>query len=280
MPSVADLLLLQNSIKRDPTGYSDEFALQWRHYEACLSLLELSPDNPPPDLVPTLGLVAQVASQYPAQTATFVPRLSALLESRADALNAEVRLAATRALILQRSRRLLTSTALLPLLFRLLRVPDKTLRALVFRHVVADLKAAKKGSRDVSLARAAQGFMYVAVRDEHEGAARRAVGLLAEMWRRRIWRDARTVDVVASAVDHPSPRVVEAALRFFAGADADKAEGEEDSDDEPEKSRVAAPTREEIYSAHHKGTLSTKKKKQRKIKRALASVKRAERREQ
>ena len=37
------------------------------------------------------------------------------------------------------------------------------------------------------------------IQDENEGAAKKGLAVLTEMWRRHVWRDARTVNVIAAA---------------------------------------------------------------------------------
>ena len=112
---------------------------------------------------------------------------------------------------------------LLPLLFRLFRVQDKALRQLVFRHVTADIKNSNRRQRNDRLNRAVQNFMYAVIQDEHEGAAKKGLAVATEMWRRHVWRDARTVNVIAAAALHKSPRIMLAALKFFLGQDAAEA---------------------------------------------------------
>lgn len=58
------------------------------------------------------------------------------------------------------------------------------------------------------------------IQDEHEGAAKKGLAVLTEMWRRHVWRDARTVNVIAAACQHKSSRVMLGALKFFLGQDA------------------------------------------------------------
>ena len=275
----------QGHIKRDAAGYQDEFELQWRHYNACLELLRLSPDQPSAELGELVSFVAHVAGCYPQQTASFAPELTAVLEEHHAAMDPALRLTLVKALILLRNKNGLAAAELVPALFRMFRLRDKALRQLVFRHVTSDIRAANKAGRDEKLNRAMQRFMYGAVADAHEGTAKSALAVLTEMWRRRVWRDARTVNVIATAVQHRSPRILLAALKFFAGQDAASGDGD-DSDDEEAggdeqtngASRVAPPTREDIDSAVHKGTRATKKKKQKKLARVKAAVQRAERR--
>lgn len=49
----------------------------------------------------------------------------------------------------------------------------------------------------------------------------------------KVWRDVHTVNVIATATEHPSSSIVLAAVKFFLGQDT--AEAGEDSDDEEEE---------------------------------------------
>jgi protein SDA1 len=42
---IRDLAQLQNLVKRDPSAYYDEFALQWRRFQSELELFKLSPST-------------------------------------------------------------------------------------------------------------------------------------------------------------------------------------------------------------------------------------------
>jgi protein SDA1 len=84
---------------------------------------------------------------------------------------------------------------------------------------------------------------------DSEAVAKRALAVLTELWRRQVWRDARTVNVIATAAAHPSPSIMLAALKFFLGQDvlADEDDGEAEDADAP-----AAPTKDDVYKAYHK----------------------------
>lgn len=279
--SGADLLTLQGNIKRDPLGYSDEFQLQWRHYKACLQLFLLKPSQDGSEFGDLANFIAQVSSSYPKFAEDFAKDLMELLDKHHAVLEPALRQTLVKALILLRNRQQLSPTVLLPLLFRLFRVQDKALRQLVFRHVTADIKNSNKRGRNERLNRAVQNFMYSVIQDEHEGAAKKGLAVLTEMWRRHVWRDAKTVNVIAAAALHKSSRIMLAALKFFLGQDAAEAEKGDGSDSEDEeRPAVQGPSKEDVYSAYHKGTNSSKKKKQKKLKRVQAAVKRAERKQE
>ncbi|KAK9862024.1 hypothetical protein WJX84_008292 [Apatococcus fuscideae] len=276
-----ELLTLQGAIKRDPEGYADEFRLQFQHYQATLDILSFHPSSESKEFEDLIQFVAQVAGCYPAQTATFPGQLVSLLETHYAALSPTLRTSIVKALILLRHRNQVQPMQLLPLFFRLFRCQDKALRHMIFHHIIADLKACNRRARNDRLNRAVQSFLYTALQDEHEGAAKKSLAVLTELYRRQVWRDARTVNVIASATFHPSPRIMLAALKFFLGQDqAPEGEEDESSDDEDDGDiKAMGPTRAEFYSANKKGTVSSKKKKKNKLKRVVATVKKAARKD-
>lgn len=92
---------------------------------------------------------------------------------------------------------------------------------------------------------------------DSERIAKRMLAILSELWRRRVWRDARTVNVIASATRHASPGIMLAALKFFLGQDLvpEEAEVGAEDDDEDDAKAVVGPTKDDIYKAYHKACL-------------------------
>jgi len=272
---------LQGNIKRDPQGYADEFNLQWRHYKASLQLFLLSPAQGSTEFQDLVTFLSHAVGCYPEETADFATDLMELLEKHGPLLDPSFRTSLVKALILLRNKRQLGASELLPLLFKLFRIQDKALRQLVFRHVTSDIKAANKHGRANNLNRSTQSFLYSVLADEHEGTAKRGLAVLIEMWRRHVWRDARTVNVIASAVFHKKPRVMLASLKFFLGQDIAEDEGDSDNDDnDGEKNVASGPSKEDVYKAFKKGTVSSKKKKQKKLQRAMTAVRKANKKEE
>ncbi|KAK9811636.1 hypothetical protein WJX72_007420 [[Myrmecia] bisecta] len=275
--SGADLLALQGNIKRDPEGYADEFQLQYRHYQACLTVFQLKPSKDSREFGDLVNFVAQVANCYPRETAAFCPELIELLDKHYAVLDSALRQSLVKALILLRNRGQIQPTELLPVFFRLFRCQDKALRQTLFRHIVADIKGSNQKHKDDRLNRSIQNFLYSMLQDDSEIAAKKSLAVLTELYRRHVWRDARTVNVIASAVFHPSTRLMLPAIKFFLGQDEKDDAGE--SDDDEDEAPPAAPSKAEVYKATKKGTVASKKKKAAKLKRVMATVKKHQRRE-
>lgn len=132
------------------------------------------------------------------------------------------------------------------------------LRKTILHTIVQDIKLANRTSSNMRLNRMVQGLLFGMVergmeengpvvlrRADTELAGRTealwAVRVASEMWRRRIWTDARTVALLAMACTHPHPKVQASAVRFFLG-DLHAAESADaDSDEEGSEQESSGP---------------------------------------
>ena len=64
----------------------------------------------------------------------------------------------------------------------------------------ADIKGANQKQRNERLNRSAQNFLYACIGGEGEAAAKPALAVLTELWRRHVWRDARTANVIGGRI--------------------------------------------------------------------------------
>lgn len=137
----------------------------------------------------------------------------------------------------------------------LLASPSSSLRALLQHTITTDLRNANAKSKNHSLNRVVQGLLFGVVEvgmpghGEDPSLARAgydgkqtgsksgsealwAVRLAAELWKRKIWNDEKTVALLALACLHPHPRVQSSAIRFFLGDLHSSEAGNESGSDE------------------------------------------------
>lgn len=96
-----------------------------------------------------------------------------------------------------------------------------------------------------------------------------AVKLVRELWRRQIWTDARTVDIMRQASLADNEKVIAGGVRFFLGGDKEREEFEDESSDEETV---------DIKKVKHSVEINKKTKKSKKaLDRAVDRVKRQER---
>jgi protein SDA1 len=285
---VEDLERLRGLIKRDPNGYLNEFKDKLRHFDAQLALLNVSPSREWKDFGSLCLFMAGVAACYPKLSAPVPGKLMALLEEHVGVLDASLRRTVVKSLILLRNRDMLPPTTLLPLFFRLFRCHDKQLREIVYAHIVSDIVNLNRGSKQTKLNRQLQNFMFTMLSDSNETAARRSLDVLVELYRRQIWNDSKTVDVISSACFAESPRLLNGALRFFLTVDSEAEGNGTDSDSDgyassgAEEDDVAAMSvaSKHVRRAFANSTKHAKQSRKRKAQqeRALSAAKRRVRR--
>ncbi len=207
-----------------------------------------------------LNFVTQLTPSYPHITAGFPSELSNLLLHHHSALTPDLRLACTKSLVLLRNKEFIQSEELLRTLLPLLSLTTSSdLRKLVQRTILSDLKTANLRTRNVKLNRLVQGWLFsliqkgieagkavgggmgaegnnvkgkVAAENKMKSEALWAVRLAAELWRKHIWREAKTVQLLAEGCFHPHPKVSSSCIRFFLGdLHASEHAGAGDSDD-------------------------------------------------
>ena len=202
----------------------------------------------------------------------FPQELVDLLKTHSTTLCKEMRNSFCRALILLRNKNLISPLDLLELFFQLLRCPDKTLRKFLENHIITDIKNMNAKHKDMKLNATLQNFMFSMVKDSNPKAAKMSLDIMVELYKKNIWNDAKTVNVIGSVgCFSKTTKVMVAALKFFLGTDADE-ESDSDSDKEPDlkgaimANRVTKKTKKRAKQLENVKKLY--KKSQNKIKKA------------
>ncbi|SHO78567.1 Similar to S.cerevisiae protein SDA1 (Protein required for actin organization and passage through Start) [Malassezia sympodialis ATCC 42132] len=306
LQDTSNLPALQNLLKRQPSAYTEEFLAQWNHYESLRRIyasglgqsvegadvsgvqsVRMSKDQQA-QLEQLVSFVTQLAPSYPAVTKELPSHLSELLLEHHASLSPDLRRTCLRCLVMLRHRQVITSETLLRTLFPLLsRTTSSEMRTTILNAIVHDLKQANHKTKDPRLNRMVQGLLFGMVerglpadgagatvlrRADAELKGRTealwAVRVAAEMWRRRIWTDDRTVALLAMACTHPHPKVQASAVRFFLGDLHASEAGADESDDE-------SNPRAELGRLEHQRKVGKKSKAgERKLKLAKAHAQR------
>lgn len=180
------LAQLQNLAKQEPAAYEDEFMQQYRRFQAQLEIFTLKPTDKSKDFGDLVSFLAALAPSYPKTLSGFPEQIKEVLSKHHQALNGELRQTMCRALILLRNRDLLTSTALLELFFQLFRCPDKHLRQLLFKHIVADIQRLNAKHKNNALNKTLQNFMYKMLEDPNPLAAKKSLEVMITLFHKQV----------------------------------------------------------------------------------------------
>ncbi|CAG8581659.1 1983_t:CDS:10 [Paraglomus brasilianum] len=101
---------------------------------------------------------------------------------------------------------------------------------------------------------------------ENAIAAKKSLDVCIELYKKNVWNDDKTVNVIAEACFHPVTKIKVTALKFFLGSNEDEESGSSSEDDVPDIRRL-----------QHVNQINKKKKsKARKMEKALANVRKKE----
>lgn len=239
---------LQNLIKRDPAAYKEEFLMQKRHFDSELEIFELRPTKDSERFTELVTFMSHVAVCYKEECHNLPISIMDLMETHANILHIEVRAKLLQALIMLRNKGMVDPLLLIKLAFKLFSVNDKTLRLSLVEYIFNDIKTINLQKQNDKLNRGIQAFLFSVVEEDTTVTARKTVEILCELYRRKVWADTRTANMIGKACLSPSTRVMVAAINFFLGIETKMHE-----DEEEEKATAKNPG-EVDYHAHSKKT--------------------------
>ncbi|KAG5676595.1 hypothetical protein PVAND_006418 [Polypedilum vanderplanki] len=172
---------------------------------------------------------------YPDELKLFPQQLVDLLKTYSTTLSKEMRASLLRALILLRNKNLIKPLDILELFFQLLRCPDKELRKFLQNHIINDIKNMNAKQKDMKVNSALQSYMYSMIKDSNPRAAKMSLDIMVELYKKNIWNDSKTVNVIASVGCFSKiTKVLVASLKFFLGTDEEDESDSDSDDNEPD----------------------------------------------
>lgn len=238
-----NIILLQNLVRRDPESYREEFLQQYAHYESLRDLFMSNPSGSQngAEFAELIGFVSAVCGCFSKETKQFPDELKALITNNHRDLSPELREKIIQCLVMLRNKDVITAESLIQTIFPLLAAysgtsnlnthHSKALRRQVYTTLISLLKAVNTGAKNQKLNRSTQALLFNLL-EQKDAQGLWATKLTRELWRRGIWDDSRTVEIMTQATLHPDSKVAISGVKFFLGADKEREENFEDDSDE------------------------------------------------
>ncbi|KAI1172342.1 SDA1-domain-containing protein [Nemania sp. FL0916] len=268
------LAILQWKLRKDPLAYQSECKELWQHFDSARERVLADPLGVDGESLTTfrehMDLIAHCAEKFPDITATFPDSLRDILTAHHATLDPALREKIVTSLSLLRRKEVIDSTYMLPIFWSLLiSTPSKTLRALLYQKIISDVRETNTRAKNHKVNRTLQQALYNLVMDRSTPKALWAVKVVRDLWRRRIWDDAKPVDIMRQAAMSDDPKTVGSAVKFFLGSDKEREEFEDESSDEEAV---------DVRKVKHQIGINKKTKKSKKLlEKATEKVKRQER---
>lgn len=257
---VLKLAQLQNLIKRDPDSYRDEFLMQKNHFDSEIEIFRLRPTKDSDRFTELVTFMSHVSACYKEDCENLPIAIMELLEKQGNILHMDVRAKLFQALVILRNKSMVDSLTLIKLSFKLFAINDKTLRVSLVEYIFNDIKTVNNVKQNDKLNRSIQSHLFSVIEEDTTIIARKTVEILCELYRRKIWTDVRTVNMIGKACMNPSIRVTVAAVNFFLGI-----ENKIHDDEDEEKEKLKKPSLEIDYHTHSKKTKKRQRQTQKQI---------------
>jgi protein SDA1 len=234
---------LQNAMKRDPESYIEEFMMQYRHFQSELRLYKLTPDMKNTKFANLVNFLGHVSGCYTKHMANFPTLLLNLLEEHCLVMNPEVRMTVLKVVLMIRNKEMVDLIGILPTLVALFKCNDKRLRALSVTHIVNDIRNMNKNKANTKKNDALKNFLAAVIvkksgpgpkkdrdsdkQDMNDVAAKKALDIIVELYRRQVWTDAKTVNIIASSFETKVTKLMVTGAHFFLGIEQKLLEDEE-----------------------------------------------------
>ncbi len=253
---------LRNIIKRDPAAYKEEFLMQKMRFENELEIFKRRPTSDSERFTDLVTFMSHIVSCYKKECERVPSELLSLLESHANTLHPDVRAKLLQACIHLRNKDMIDPLTLLKLSFKLMAVQDKTMRTTLAEFIFNDIKAINLNKTNEKLNKRVQAMLYGLVEEDTSVVARKAVLIMCELYRRRVWTDARTVNVLSKACTSKSIQIAVVAINFFLGIET-KMNEDEDTAEAKVKKEVSEINKHEHSKKTKKRTRMVEKQTER-----------------
>lgn len=163
----------------------------------------------------SVSFISHVCSHFPKETVKFPSDLSNILQAQHNQLPPDVREKLIQNLVLLRNKDVITPEALINTLFPILvKTNSKYTRAQIYSSIISLLKTLNHNAKNQKLNKMMQALLFNLL-EESEANGLWATKLTRELWRRGVWDDARTVELMVQASLNENIKVAISAVRFF-----------------------------------------------------------------
>lgn len=232
------LSILQSFVKKSPDAYREEFICQYTYLKNELEILALCPSKESPRLLELLDFICQTISCYEEFSSEFILLLVNLLETKTESLQPTLRFKVYQSLAIAHRQLNEDSLKILKLSFHLLSIHDKLFRAYVTEFILTEVKRLQTHKQQAKTRGAIQSFIHSVIGDSHSPIAYRCVEILSRLYRKKIWVDARTVNILSLACFHTEQKVYLGAVNFFLGIESALAADEEEDENDVKKTEI------------------------------------------
>lgn len=248
-----DFTELQDKIKRQGDLWKEDFMKHLITFKAMFLKFREDPSKEDEKIIKYIKFMTHICDVYKSDLSFLPTELIDLVEQNYNALHPNVRLEIVQSLRMMVTRNVITPSDIMPLFFKLFRCEDKHLREYLFSTIIGVLKLVNKNNKNSTVNKTLQNFVYNMLKDPQETASKKSLLIMIELYKKKIWNDENTVNVIAQAALQQNSKLCIIACKFFLLLNYD-APDTDSSDSDIEK------TQSKLMKSHKTAKMTRKKK--------------------
>lgn len=98
---------------------------------------------------------------------------------------------------------------------KLFQVKNKELRKIMIAHIINDIKRINVHRKNANINKQIQNLVFEIIKNNPDNSAKRALHIMIQLYKKNIWNDSKTVNIIALGCLNPYYKVKLIACRFL-----------------------------------------------------------------
>ena len=188
----------QDRVKRDKESYKEEFLKILKKFSEQFTIFLFEPSRKIKGFKELLMFFAHLSHLFKSET-EFIPKgLCKVISENYLTIPHEVRLTIVDSLSIMCKSGILSLLEVIPLFFNLMRCQDKILRKRLTDYIISALTKVNEKHKNVNINKNIQNFCEKLLEDPNKKLARKTLNIIVNLYQKKIWNDARTINMLAN----------------------------------------------------------------------------------
>lgn len=90
---------------------------------------------------------------------------------------------------------------------KLFQIKNKELRKIMISHIINDIKRINSHHKNVAINKQIQNLIFQIIKNNQDNSAKRALHIMIQLYKKNIWNDSKTVNIIALGCLNPYYKV-------------------------------------------------------------------------
>ena len=210
-----DLNLLVSRVKKNPESFHEEMIKLIKNYFMHYNNFKRNPTSRSINLAKHSIFLAQVFEYFREDLKFLIQSQSNLLENYAAQMHYLNRHKALQSLIILSKKGFWKCDDAIKFYTKLLNLEDKNLRELVAKHIIFLIKKHDRGGKVSVIHRTLTEHFSKCIKEGDDELGKRVVKIMMKLYAKKIWRDNKSINILAEAALGSYHKTVKLACIFF-----------------------------------------------------------------